>query len=204
MATTKEEAKAYLEAEDKGAPLQKLVEEAVNLALRVQPIGPEKQKEFLAFYFLASMSASGLKEEKYLKDEKFGGDTARILAIRQLFPENRAIKHFDFEYFDTLEDKDKEALMYIAKSGICNPDSGMGCYAINPTDYDKFKPFFQKVLADYHKTAADPKHVTDWKLEGVEGLPEDGKLDLEKLGLPELSMRVRVGRNLGTSRCRAA
>ena len=33
--------------------------------------------------------------------------------------------------------------------------------------------------------------------EGVEGLPEDGKLDLQKIGLTDqLSMRVRVGRNL--------
>jgi len=30
----------------------------------------------------------------------------------------------------------------------------------------------------------------------VEGLPEGGKLDLSELGLPELSMRVRTGRNL--------
>ena len=30
----------------------------------------------------------------------------------------------------------------------------------------------------------------------VDGLPEGGKLDLAALGLPALSMRVRVGRNL--------
>jgi len=38
--------------------------------------------------------------------------------------------------------------------------------------------------------------VTNWSLKGVEGLPENGLLDLAKLGLPELSMRVRTGRNL--------
>jgi hypothetical protein len=53
-----------------------------------------------------------------------------------------------------------------------------------------------QVLADYHKVSEDAKHVNNWSLEGVEGLPEDGKLDLAKLGLPPLSMRVRVGRNL--------
>lgn len=52
------------------------------------------------------------------------------------------------------------------------------------------------MLADYHGVAEDAKHVNNWSLEGVEGLPEDGKLDLAKLGLPPLSMRVRVGRNL--------
>ena len=40
------------------------------------------------------------------------------------------------------------------------------------------------------------KHVNNWSLAGVEGLPSDGKLDLGALGLPALSMRVRTGRNL--------
>jgi len=72
----------------------------------------------------------------------------------------------------------------------------MGCYAMQPADYDKYKPFFSKVLADYHGVAEDAVHKNDWSLEGVEGLPEDGNLDLSALGLPPLSMRVRVGRNL--------
>ena len=33
-------------------------------------------------------------------------------------------------------------------------------------------------------------------MSGVADLPEDGVLDLTKLGLPALSMRVRTGRNL--------
>ena len=72
----------------------------------------------------------------------------------------------------------------------------MGCYACQPEDYDRFKPFFSKALAKYHKVAEDAKHVNDWSLDGVEGLPEGGVLDIAALGLPELSMRVRVGRNL--------
>jgi hypothetical protein len=80
--------------------------------------------------------------------------------------------------------------------GIENPDSGMGVYACQPDDYDRFKPFFSKALAKYHKVAEDAKHTNNWSLEGVAGLPEDGVLDISKLGLPELSMRVRTGRNL--------
>ena len=73
----------------------------------------------------------------------------------------------------------------------------MGCYAMNPDDYDLFKPFFQKVLAEYHKVPEDAKHANNWDLHGVEGLPADGKLDLQNLGFTEpISMRVRVGRNL--------
>jgi hypothetical protein len=65
---------------------------------------------------------------------------------------------------------------------------------------DATPPYFYwhhfKVLADYHRVSESAKHVNDWKLDGVQGLPKDGKLDLAKLGLPPLSMRVRVGRNL--------
>ena len=46
---------------------------------------------------------------------------------------------------------------------------------------------------DYHGAAADAVHVTDWDASGV---GEGGVLDVTKLGLEELSMRVRVGRNL--------
>lgn len=66
-----------------------------------------------------------------------------------------------------------------------------------PTDYDEFYPFFKKALELYHKVNLDKvKHVNNWSLAGVEGLPADGKLDLNKLGVGELSMRVRTGRNL--------
>jgi len=67
---------------------------------------------------------------------------------------------------------------------------------MQPADYDRFKPFFSQVLADYHNVAVDATHTNNWDLSGVAGLPEDGKLDLAALGLPPLSMRVRVGRNL--------
>lgn len=49
----------------------------------------------------------------------------------------------------------------------------------------------------YHNVdLSKTKHKNDWNLDGLEGLPEGGKLDLEALGLPALSMRVRTGRNL--------
>merc|ERR1712086_889575 len=51
--------------------------------------------------------------------------------------------------------------------------------------------------AQYHKVdLAVKKHVNNWSLAGVEGLPEDGQLNLSALGLPDLSMRVRTGHNL--------
>ena len=76
------------------------------------------------------------------------------------------------------------------KTGIENPDSGLGCYAMTVDDYTKFGGFFDKVIRDYHgDETGNKKHITDWKTERTD-------YDVRKLGLDELSMRVRVGRNL--------
>jgi protein-arginine kinase len=109
----------------------------------------------------------------------------------------KAIKHFDFDYYHTLSAEHQERLVKIVRSAIDNPDSDMGCYAMNPDDYDTFRPFFSKVLVDYHKVSADQKHVANWSLDGAEGLPADRVLDLSRLGFTNnFSMRVRTGRNL--------
>ena len=100
------------------------------------------------------------------------------------------------DYFNTLSVEKKKRLLAIVRSGTCNADSGMGCYAMDPKDYDEFNPFFSAVLSDYHKVPPTQCHVTEWSLDGVKGLPAGGVLDVTKLGLPPLSMRVRVGRNL--------
>ena len=78
----------------------------------------------------------------------------------------------------------------IVKTGIDNPDSSLGCYAMSPLDYSKYGGFFDKVIRDYHgDETGDKKHITDWNVEGAD-------YDVKKLGQEELSMRVRVGRNL--------
>ncbi len=121
---------------------------------------------------------------------------AKIEALKNDWPDNIAVQCFDPAYFATLSEGHKTRLLKCMNSGIENPDSEMGCYACQPSDYDDFKPFFSKVLARYHKVPEDARHVNNWNLKGVEGLPEDGVLDLARLGLPALSMRVRTGRNL--------
>jgi creatine kinase len=78
----------------------------------------------------------------------------------------------------------------------------MGVFAMSPKDYDEFNPYYKKALEIYHKVDLDKvKHINNWDLQSmkgkIEGIPEDGELDLSKLGIPnELSMRVRTGRNL--------
>ncbi|MCH9806837.1 MAG: hypothetical protein K0U74_03815 [Alphaproteobacteria bacterium] len=121
---------------------------------------------------------------------------ARIEGLKAEWPNNIGLQCFEAAYFVTLSEDGKARLLNCLNSGIENPDSEMGCYACQPSDYDDFKPFFSKVLARYHKVSEDTRHVNNWSLDGIEGLPADGVLDLARLGLPALSMRVRAGRNL--------
>jgi len=120
----------------------------------------------------------------------------QVEEIRSKEPDNRCAKYLDRAYYESLSDTDRETFYKCVKTGIDNPDSGMGCYAMTPADYTTFKPFFSKVIGDYHKNDVNCAltHVNDWDASGV---GEGGVLDLSKLGLKEeLSMRVRVGRNL--------
>jgi len=122
---------------------------------------------------------------------------AKIMAIKHSHPDNIAVATFDPEYYQSLTPALQERLLWCMNSGIENPDSGMGCYACQPSDYDDLKPFFKKCLEKYHKVDLSvKKHTNNWSLVGVAGLPENGVLDLSQLGLPALSMRVRTGRNL--------
>lgn len=126
----------------------------------------------------------------------FDVDLARIAALAADNPQNIALQSFDRAYFDSLDAASQARLLQCMNSGIENPDSEMGCYACQPSDYEDLRPFFAKALAAFHKVPEDARHVNDWSLDGVEGLQAGGVRDLSDLGLPALSMRVRVGRNL--------
>jgi creatine kinase len=89
--------------------------------------------------------------------------------------------------------KQRDILEKCARTGVENPDSGLGAYAMTPDDYKTFSKFFDPLIRDYHGAAKDAVHVTDWDASNV---GDNGVLDVTKLGLKELSMRVRVGRNL--------
>jgi len=109
-------------------------------------------------------------------------------------PGNRACR-FAIEYLNSdegnaLNDEDFQAFFKCIKTGLDNPDSGLGCYAMTPNDYSKFGGFFDKVIRDYHgDETGKKKHETNWDTGDVD-------YDVTKFGQNELSMRVRVGRNL--------
>jgi protein-arginine kinase len=82
-----------------------------------------------------------------------------------------------------------ERFIKCIKTGMDNPESSLGCYGLKPTDYSDFSGFFDMVIRDYHgDTSGEKKHVTSWETKG--------KYDVKEFGLENLSMRVRVGRNL--------
>jgi len=146
----------------------------------------------LVYYFM-----SGGESNKIESNPKRAAQVAEIMRIKKSNPENIMASCFDPAYFSTLSDKQKDTLLLCCNSGIQNPDSQMGCYAMTPNDYDEFKPFFQPVLEKYHKVnLSKKKHVNDWNLAGMEGLPSNGSLDVSKFGLGALSMRIRTARNL--------
>lgn len=115
-------------------------------------------------------------------------------SILEEHPGNRCCKYL-LDYIDSdegknLSNEDLNVFYQCIKTGIENPDSGLGCYAMTVDDYTKFGGFFDKVIRDYHgDETGNKKHITDWKTERTD-------YDVRKLGLDELSMRVRVGRNL--------
>merc|ERR1719220_74850 len=110
-------------------------------------------------------------------------------------PGNRAVKYFSKDDYDKLAEDAKERFLACVRTGWENPTSGLGCYAMAPNDYDDFNFFFDKVIRDYHAADENSVHVTDWDASAV---GDNGVLDVTALGLDELSMRVRVGRNLSS------
>jgi len=122
---------------------------------------------------------------------------AKVLSLKTSHPKNIMAACFDLDYYNNLSEQQKFAMLACCNSGIGCPESEMGCYAMNPSDYDEFKPFFKAALSKYHKVNLDEtSHKNDWNLAGVEGLPADGQLDVSAFGLSALSMRIRTARNL--------
>ena len=81
----------------------------------------------------------------------------KILEIKAKYPNNCMAQAFDKAYYDTLPMDKKIRLLTICLSGVANEDSEMGCYAMNPRDYDDFKPFFSKALQQYHRVDLSKK-----------------------------------------------
>lgn len=118
---------------------------------------------------------------------------SRIEAIRSAHTGNLMARHFSAEYVDSLGDDKRERLINIIRTGLDNPDSQMGAYALHSDDYDQFAPLLVPMIRDYHAIPeGQPIAQThDWSLgEASANLTEiDSRLKT-------VSMRVRTGRNV--------
>ncbi|MEM9733007.1 MAG: hypothetical protein AAF903_05905 [Pseudomonadota bacterium] len=109
---------------------------------------------------------------------------ARIAALRKEQPHSLAVKHFEADWFSALPPDDQNAFALRVRSGLENPDSQMGCYALEADDYTRFAAFFDRVIADHHGV----------EIHDLDHAPRKQVL-AEGPDLP-LSKRIRIGRNL--------
>jgi creatine kinase len=119
----------------------------------------------------------------------------KISTIGQANPGNLMARHFNAEYFRSLDEPARNRLEEVIKTGIENPDSQMGAYAMNPDDYDLFAPMLDPMIRDFHGIPADREiaQLHDWN---TSASPCDlGAIDAR---LKDVSMRVRVARNLAS------
>ena len=82
---------------------------------------------------------------------------AKADEVLKLNADNRCVKYLlEMKNEGTLptEAKDLARLYACAKTGLENVDSGLGCYAMDPKDYDDLALFFDKVCNDYHNNPA--------------------------------------------------
>ena len=118
-----------------------------------------------------------------------------IAKIKQSNPGNLMARHFDGKWFESLGPEDQAHVKKIIASGFENPDSSMGAYAMDPTDYDRFTPLLDPMIADFHGIPAGSKisQPHDWDTDS-----RDCDLAAIDPALKDVSMRVRVARNVST------
>lgn len=117
-------------------------------------------------------------------------------SLRQDNPDSLCLKHYDESYCNGLSRGDRVGFLMCIQAGVQHPDADIGCYAMRASDYDKFAPFFAKVIADYHRAPEGTMHTSSWSLDSVAALTTSGALDLAEHGIPPVPMCARVRRNL--------
>jgi len=118
-----------------------------------------------------------------------------IQKIRDANPNSLMARHFDESYYNSLDDQSRAHLKKIILTGIENPDSQMGAYAMAPKDYDEFSPMLGPMIRDFHAIGAGEAVAQehDWDTGAV--ACDLGAIDER---LKDISMRVRVARNVST------
>ena len=110
-------------------------------------------------------------------------------------PNNLMAKHFNPQFYQNLDSSARARLEKIIATGIQNPTSDMGAYAMHPDDYDLFAQQLAPMIREFHRIPEGTKiaQIHDWN---TTASPCDlGQIDP---ALKQVSMRVRVARNVST------
>lgn len=118
----------------------------------------------------------------------FDSELQLIERLKASHPNHIAAQCFEKSFFSSLSPPQQQRLMDCMRSGLAVPESDTGCYAQHASDYDTLRGFFEPVIFRQHKAAQGNAHQSEWNLGGA-------SYDVAELGLPPLSLRIRVGRN---------
>lgn len=120
----------------------------------------------------------------------------RVSELVTQHPENIALQSFEASDYLLLSDEARTRFERCLQSGLNVPHSTMGCYATEASDYKLFRSFFTKALSAHHQVPLGARHQSDWGLESNPQTLETDGYNLAVFGLRDVSMRVRVARNL--------
>ena len=117
---------------------------------------------------------------------------AAIEKIKRDHPNNLMARFFDANWFAELNQNDQKRLRNIINTGIKNPNSQMGAYAMQADDYEHFSHQFDPMIRTFHAIAEGTAicQRNDWDTART-------RCDLAKIdpALSRVSMRVRIARN---------
>ena len=106
-------------------------------------------------------SGKGSSSKLDFGNEPLEAAMKKAAAIVKKFPDNRAMKHLLALHksgaLAKMPQEDLAGLYACVKTGLDNEDSGLGCYAMAPGDYDKYSDFFDAVCNDYHNNPKGDK-----------------------------------------------
>ncbi len=116
----------------------------------------------------------------------------QIADIKRSHPDNLMARHFDPNHYQNLSPDMQARMDKIIASGIANPDSSMGAYAMGAQDYDDFAALFDPLIRDFHRLADGQPIAQPHDWDTAAKSCDLGAIDPK---LKDVSMRVRVARN---------
>lgn len=116
-----------------------------------------------------------------------------LKSIQAAHPNNLMARHVDVDTYAGLDAAGRARFWRIIRSGVVNPGSAMGIYALEPGDYVDFATLFDAVIRDHHgiPEGTGLRQSHEWTLGETDLNPAD-----TDPALGNTSLRVRVGRNM--------